>query len=583
MRHIYLFGVIFSLTTNCVTKTSLYPPSVPSRTIESFEAEGDQAAIATSHPIASEAALLIFNKGGNIVDAAVAASFAISVVRPHSTGIGGGGFLLHHDAKQTKTDVYDFRERAPMKASRNMYITKNGNSKDFYYKGKRIKNASVNGHLAVGVPGLVHGLLTLHKNRGSLPLSDILAPAIKAAEEGFRVYKSLASALQYRGKVMLNFESTRKVFFPNGTPLKVGDLLVQKDLGTTLRLIAKNGMNGFYRGDVANKIIAEMKKGRGLIRHSDLRNYKTKMRTPVKGSYRGFKIISMPPPSSGGTHIVQMLNMLENYDVKSLGHNTASSIHLLTEIMRRAFADRGKYLGDPDFVKVPIDGLTAKGYAKQLIHSIDSTQASSSKIIGAGNPIPYESDSTTHFSIIDKHGNAISSTQTINYGFGSGVVAEGTGIILNNEMDDFSKKPGVPNVFGLIGGEANAIAAKKTMLSSMSPTLVFGKDGLIYLAVGSPGGPRIINATLQTIINIIDHNMSLQEAVHAHRIHHQWLPDVTFTEPNGLPTTVTQALKKSGHTFKERINIGDVQAVMKTTNTIKAVSDSRSEGQPKAY
>jgi gamma-glutamyltranspeptidase/glutathione hydrolase len=548
-----------------------------------FEAKGRHGVVAAAHPLASKAGLTMLKAGGNAIDAAVATSFMISVVRPQSTGIGGGGFALVHQANAGETKVYDFRERAPIKSSRDMYLDSSGNPKDFNYQGTEVPNASVNGHLAAGTPGVVAGLIKMHAEGGKLPFSKVIEPAIQIAENGFPVYHGLTESVAMRQKILTVFPASKSLLLPDGEPIKVGKLLVQKDLAATLRRIQKNGRDGFYKGETAKLLLAEIKRGKGLISQRDLDEYKVKIRKPIKGSYRGLDVVSMPPPSSGGIHIIQMLNMLEPTDYGKLGHNTSASIHLLAETMRRAFADRARYLGDPEFVKIPTKGLVSKNYAKQQMRSFKVNQATPSTVVGAGDPASYESSSTTHISVVDQWGNAVSTTQTVNYTFGSCVVVGGTGFILNNEMDDFSKKPGVPNAYGLVGSEANAIAARKTMLSSMSPTIVL-KDGKVSMVLGSPGGPRIITATLQTILNVIDHKMPLKEAVHATRVHHQWLPDVLRIEGEELPLKVRQELAALGHKLNQKPAIGDVQAIKKIdTGEWVGVSDRRSDGSPMGY
>jgi gamma-glutamyltranspeptidase / glutathione hydrolase len=587
---ISIFLLIFC-TSACVTEapTSHYGQIASENPDHVYEAKGNNGMVAAAHPMASKAGLKMLKAGGNAVDAFVATSFMISVVRPQSTGIGGGGFALLHNTGNIKgkkgTQVYDFRERAPLAATKDMYLDKKGNPKNFIYKGNVVKNASVNGHLAAGTPGIVAGLVEMHKNHGSLPLKTVMQPAIDAAERGFPVYKGLSTRIGWRREIMDNFEGTRKLFMPGGKALEVGDTLVNKDLAKTLKLIAKKGRDGFYKGEVAALIIKEMKRGKGLITQKDLDSYTVKKSKPIIGDYRGFKIVSMPPPSSGGIHIVQMLNILSGYDYGSYGHNTTKSLHLLAESMRRAFADRAEYLGDPEFVKVPIKGLTTKKYADALRKTIDLNKASDSKTIGPGKPFDYESSSTTHLSVVDKWGNAVTSTQTVNYTYGSCVIVEGAGFFLNDEMDDFSKKPGVPNAFGLLGSEANAIAAKKTMLSSMSPTLVFNKEGGVEMILGSPGGPRIISATLQTILNVIDHKQPYLAAVHSTRIHHQWLPDQIRVEGDELPKEVLEGLSALGHKLdKNKSAIGDVQAIFRDKKGgWIGVSDRRSDGSPMGY
>lgn len=575
--------LLFAFTETLFAAARMHPPVEKGRDTASYVAVGKSGMVATAHPLASEAAIAMMKHGGNAFDAAVAASFVISVVRPQSTGIGGGGFLLSWDAKPRTVEVYDFRERAPAAATRDMYFDKNGVEKTFSYEGKTVPSASVNGHLSVGVPGLVAGLIEIQKKKGKLPLATVIQPAVDIAEKGFPVYGGLAHAITERFEVLNVFPGSRAIFIPNGKPLKVGDTLVQKDLAETLRRIAKNGLAGFYEGETSRLIVAEMNRGKGLITEKDLKDYQVKMREPVTGTYRGYKVVSMPPPSSGGVHIIQMLNMLAQTDYAQFPHGSVDSVHLLAEVMRRAFADRAEYLGDPDFVKVPVKGLLSLDYAKALYQTIDQENATSSDKVRPGTPQAYESPSTTHLSIVDKDGNAVTSTQTVNYSFGSGVVAQGTGIVLNDEMDDFSIKPGVANVYGLLGSEANAVAAGKTMLSSMSPTFVFNPDGSLRLALGSPGGPRIINATLQTIINVIDHKMSLADAVHAVRIHHQWYPDEIRVEESTLAPEVQKALEARGHKISIKGTIGDVQAVGVERGLFTGVSDTRSEGRPLGY
>jgi gamma-glutamyltranspeptidase/glutathione hydrolase len=547
---------------------------------------------ATAHPMATDAAYRVLRLGGHGVDAAVAASFVISVVRPQSTGIGGGGFLLYHDHKTKANHAYDFRERAPRRATETMFVDTKGQDLTITYRGQKITDPSTTGPLAVGVPGLVAGLAEVHRRHGRLAWAQLLEPAIRAAEDGFPVYQGLAHALKEREVILRRFPNTAKIFFPNGKLLHEGDLLVQKDLATTLKLIAKEGPSAFYRGEVAQKIVKEMTHGSGLIDQEDLSRYQVIERQPVEGVFRGAKILSMPPPSSGGVHVVQILNMLEASIPSEPGGaqgslpqpGTAAYVHLMTEIMKRAFADRAEFLGDPNYVKVPVKELLSTSYARKLISSIDVDKATPSREIVHGPVLWSESPSTTHLSIVDSEGNGVSTTQTINYTFGASIVAEGTGIVLNNEMDDFSRKPGVPNAFGLIGSAANSIAPGKTMLSSMSPTFVFDRKGELDLVVGSPGGPKIITATLQTLVNRLAFGMTLEDAVHHSRIHHQWIPDVLVYESGGLSKEVADDLKAKGHILKETKDpLGDVQAVGRESGVWTGVSDIRSDGAPRGY
>jgi len=576
--------LLLFISTACVSSESwFFQPVEPTRLRRDFQAVGSQGAVATAHPLASEAAMEILKSGGNAVDAAVAASFVISVVRPQSTGIGGGGFLVLHDARQNKDLTYDFRERAPRKATRDMFVDEAGQPIPYERNGVKLADASVNGHLSVGTPGLIAGLEMILKNHGSKSLKEVMAASIRIAANGFDVYQGLAEAIEERKEVLQSFSDSRKIFLPNKVPLKAGDKLIQADLAKTLQRISEEGASAFYKGKIAQAIIAEMKRGGGIINDQDLANYQVKVRPPVVGTFRGKRIVSMPPPSSGGVHIIQMLNMFELYDLKKQGHTNPKTLHIIAEVMRRAFADRAELLGDPDFTKVPVRGLLSKTYAKSLAESIDMNRATPSSSLGKSRAAQFESSSTTHISIVDAKGNAVATTQTINYTFGSGVVAEGTGIVLNDEMDDFSIKPGVPNAYGLIGSEANAVAPLKTMLSSMSPTIVTDAVGNVEMVVGSPGGPRIISATLLTILNSLEFNLPLVDAVHHARIHHQWMPDLLRVEPKTIPADVQKSLESMGHKLKEVEEIGDVQAIRREGDKWVAVSDTRSEGRPLAY
>lgn len=573
------FFVILSACTTTKTGLTTISPSHGSRTRSDYVAEGTHGMVASAHQLASEAGIAMLKQGGNAIDAAVATSLVISVVRPQSTGIGGGGFLMYYDKKSQKTLAYDFRERAPAAATATMYVDGK------WANPFKVADPAVDGHLAVGTPGLIDGLAHVHKLHGKLPFATLAQPAIRIAEGGFPIYEGLADALKNRKDVLAKFPASRAVFFKGDDVLKLGDTLVQKDLAWTLRQVAAKGRRGFYEGEVAKRILAEIREGKGVLTQTDLNKYRTKSRTPVSGVFAGHKIISMPPPSSGGVHVIQILNMLAADDLAAMGAQSPQYYHLLGESMRRAFADRAAFLGDPDFVKVPVKGLTNPKYAQMQRATIDLKKASKSAEVKQGNPQAYESPSTTHFSIVDNDGNAVSSTQTINYSFGSCVVAAGTGVILNDEMDDFSKQPGVPNVYGLVGSKANAIAANKTMLSSMTPTIVLNKDGQLRMVVGSPGGPRIITATLQTIINVLAFKMPLQDAVHAGRIHQQWLPDQLQVEQGGMSKATIKDLKDMGHNVAVKDDtFGDVQAILLNgPHQMTGVSDTRSEGAAVGY
>ncbi len=583
-RNSIFLGLLTLLGVSCSTTSVPTFPSAEKRERSDFVAHGKQGMIATAHPLASQAGLDMLQHGGNAVDAAVAASFAISVLRPQSTGIGGGGFLLYYQEDKRSASAYDFRERAPQRAHRDMYLDSSGKPKGFSYAGKTIPDASVNGHLSVGVPGLVAGLLRAHRDFGSLPLSIVMAPAIKIAIEGFPVNLELANAIVRRLEVLKNFPGSAEIFVPKGKPLQLGQLLKQSDLAKTLRLVSLHGADVFYKGEIAEKILAEMQAGKGIISAGDLRNYAVKIRQPLVGEYHGYQVLAMPPPSSGGVHIIEMLNMLAGDDLQKVGFHQLESIHLLTEVMKRAYADRAKFLGDMDYVDVPLDRLLSKEYAFRLRSQIKPQRITPSLELAKAPQVPHESPSTTHISVVDRFGNGVSTTQTINFTFGSGVVARGTGIVLNDEMDDFSIKEGVPNAYQLVGGEANAIEPGKTMLSSMSPTLIVGAEGKLEMVVGSPGGSHIISATLQTIINFLDYKLPLDQAVHAYRFHHQWLPDEIEVEYGVMPLKSVLTLQQRG--YKVRVatrGMGDVQAIARSENGWIGVSDTRSIGKSLGY
>jgi gamma-glutamyltranspeptidase / glutathione hydrolase len=582
-RVVFLASVLCVL--GCVTVADgplvkLYHPVNQSRVAADYQATSKLGMVVAAHPLASTAGAAMLEAGGNAIDAAVAASFVISVVRPQSTGLGGGGFMLYHDGVAKRQRVFDFRERAPQKSSAKMFVDEHGEYRKIEYNGLVVKDPSVNGHLSVAIPGTVKGLVEIQRELGKLDLRVVMEPAIAAAEKGFVVYGGLADAIVERQEWLRMYPASRQLFFKGTQPLVVGDLLIQSDLAKTLREIAKSGTKDFYEGELAKKIIAEMKRGGGALDLSDMRSYRVIERAAVTGHYRGHKIVSMPPPSSGGTHIIEMLNMLETHDVSSLHPRGATYLHLLTEVMRRAFADRAKEMGDSDFVSVPLARLLSKSYGKTMMKSFDPEKATDSKTL-ADSVSTGESPSTSHLSVVDQWGNAVASTQTVNYSFGSCVVAEGTGIVLNDEMDDFTTKPGGSNVFGLVQGVKNEIAPRKTPLSSMSPTMVFSDKGSLELVLGSPGGPRIINAVLQSIVNVVDFKMTLLDAVHASRIHHQWMPDVIRVEADSLDSDAIKKLEELGHKTSPIKSIGDVQAIqILSEGTMNGVSDSRSDGQP---
>jgi len=518
----------------------------------SVPVEAKNGMVVTSHTLATEVALKVLKEGGNAVDAAVTAGFALAVTQPRSGNIGGGGFMLISSEGKKDVVAIDYREKAPAAATRDMFLGEDGNADP---------NLSRYSHISSGVPGTVAGLALALEKYGTISLAESLAPAIELAEKGFVVTPRFSKGVKSKQDMLFKFEAGKKKFLkPDGSFYEPGDVYIQTDLAETLKRIAENGIKGFYEGKTAELIVAEMKKGNGLITLDDLKNYEPQIRKPVHGTYRGYDIYSMSPPSSGGAHIIQILNILEPYPIRNLGHNSAKTIHLMAEAMTRAYADRSKYLGDSDFVDVPLDGITSKEYAAALRAEIDPNFASNSQNILPGNPADFESNETTHFSIADQFGNVVANTYTINFSYGSGIVVEGAGFLLNNEMDDFSAKPGVPNAYGLLGGEANKVEPNKRMLSSMSPTIVM-KDDKNFLVAGSPGGSRIITTTLQVIMNVIDHHLNVQAAVNAPRIHHQWLPDEIRIEEGLSPDTI-RLLRGMGHTVNEKSSMGAIQSIM---------------------
>lgn len=525
---------------------------------------GKNGMVASEQGLATQVGLDILKQGGNAIDAAVAVGFALAVVLPNAGNIGGGGFMVLHDDKTGKDVAIDFREIAPAKASRDMYLDNQGNVID----GKSLFT-----HDASGVPGTVAGMEYALKKWGTMPLSKVLEPAIKLADKGFIVSDVLAQTLKEEKSTLGKWSASKAIFFKNGEPLKSGDLLVQKDLAKSLRLIAKQGAKAFYQGEIATKIAKEMQSHGGTMTLEDLKAYKVVERQPIIGDYRGYKVVTMPPPSSGGVHLIEILNMLEHYPIKEDGVNSAKNIHHMAESMKLAYADRSEYLGDPDFVKIPVTGLTSKAYANERVKTIDDNKARLSSTIKPGKPQPYESDQTTHFSVMDKAGNAVAVTYTLNLNFGSGIVVEGTGILLNNEMDDFSVKPGVPNAFGLVGGTANAIEAKKRPLSSMTPTIVM-KNNKPWLVTGSPGGARIITTVLQSVVNTIDHEMNPAEAIITPRVHHQWLPDELRVEAGISPDTI-KLLQDKGHKVVTKAPMGRIQIIQADDSGFYGYSDPR--------
>lgn len=532
-----------------------------------FDADG---MVASRSALASEVGAEILRQGGNAIDAAVATGFALAVTHPSAGNLAGGGFMVIRLADGTVI-TNDHRERAPIAASRDMYLDAAGNV---------VSGLSTYSHLAVGVPGTVDGLLAVLEKYGTMSRNQVLQPAIRLARRGFAIDRDMARDLEAQLPGMQKYPASMAIFSNKGKPWQRGDVLVQKDLAKTLDLIRRHGRDGFYAGRTADLLVKEVQGGGGLITQADLTEYKSVWRAPVVGQYRGYEVISMPPPSSGGVLLVQMLNMLEPFDLNKMGYGSADSVHLMVEAERRAYADRAEHLGDPDFVKVPVAQLTDKAYAQRRFADFDPAKASRSADIGAGS-WPSESPDTTHASFIDKQGNAVSYTTTLNLSYGSKIVATGTGMLLNNEMDDFSSKPDTPNAFGLLGREANAIAPRKRMLSSMTPTIVV-KDGKALLVTGSPGGSTIITTTLQLIVNVIDHGMNLSDAVASPRVHHQWQPDAILYEQRGLSPDTVQILSGRGHqglrSWPYPGGIGDANSVMRVEGGYAGMADPRNPG-----
>ena len=524
---------------------------------------------------ASEIGIRILKEGGNAIDAACAVGFALAVTSSSNGNIGGGGFMVTYLADGTVFTL-DYREKAPAAAYRDMFLDDNGNV---------IKDMSLKTRASSGVPGSVDGLLKAWSKYGSgnISLRELLYPSISLAERGFKLSVYEAQTLNTFKELFSNNEAAAKIFIrSDNRDWKSGDRLVQKDLGKTLKRIARYGRNGFYSGITADLIISEMDKGAGYITYEDLRQYESKFREPVAGTFNQYEIISMGPPSSGGTILIEMLNMLELFPLNDFIWNSSNYIHLLTEVQRRAYADRAEHLGDADFWNSPTNMLLKKSYAKNRIKDFSPKKASPSKQILPGDPYAFESSETTHYSIIDKYGNAVSVTTTINLAYGSGIVVDGAGFFLNNEMDDFSSKPGVPNSFGLVGNEANSIEPGKRPLSSMTPTIVL-KNKKPFLILGSPGGSRIITSVLQALLNITIHNMSLKEAVSLPRVHSQWLPDAVYFEENSLNDDVKKLLIDNGHTILPFSYIGNVNAILINENGYTGYGDPRGENTAKGY
>lgn len=526
-----------------------------------------KGAVVSAHPLASQAGVLMLKQGGNAVDAAIATQLALAVVYPGAGNIGGGGFLVGHFTNG-KNIAIDYREMAPSHASRDMYLDSAGNAQ---------MELSQDGHLSSGVPGTVAGLFASLKY-AKLPFKKLIAPAIELAEKGFALTASQAADFNEAKAIFLKLNKNKVAFVKDGL-WKEGDTLIQTELANTLKRIRDNGEKGFYEGETARLIVEEMKRGNGIITLEDLKNYKAKERTAVTFKYRGYDIVSMPLPSSGGIIIQQALGMIEDKNVAAMGFQTAASVQLMTEAERRAYADRAEYLGDIDFVKVPVKKLVSKAYLLDRMKDYDPNRAGSSKATVAG--VIAESEETTHLSVIDAEGNAVSVTTTLNDHFGSKTLVSGAGFILNDEMDDFSVKPGVPNMYGAIGNEKNAIAPGKRMLSSMTPTIVL-KNKKTFMVTGTPGGTTIPTSVFQTIVNVIDFKMNAEDAVNKPKFHHQWLPDMIFAEDDFNDDTVKK-LEAMGYTVKKRGKIGRTELIMLNGKTITAVGDKRGDDTAVGY
>jgi gamma-glutamyltranspeptidase/glutathione hydrolase len=537
------------------------------------------AMVASQHELASKIGADIMKRGGNAVDAAIAVGLALAVVYPEAGNLGGGGFMLIR-FKDGKTTAIDYREMAPAAATRDVFVDKNGNL-------IRGEGSSTIGYRASGVPGTPAGFDYAFKKYGSgkLKWADLVEPSRKLAQDGYVLSFRLANLFKSYKNNLEKYEDSKKIFLNNGKYYEEGDLFRQPDLAQTLSRMQKQGAMEFYTGKTAQLIAEDMKRNNGLITLEDLKNYQPKERVPLRGNYRGHEIISMPPPSSGGIVLLQVLNMLEAYDLRKMGHNSSQKYHVLAETLRRSFADRAEFMADPDFADVPTKSLIDKSYAVKRRETIDLNKASSSKEIGHGElAVGAESMDTTHYTVIDAEGNVVSNTYTINDLYGSAVTAKGTGVLLNDEMDDFAARPGKPNMFGLIQGERNKVEPRKRPLSSMTPTIVLRKDGSPWFAVGARGGPRIITAVLQSVINMIDHDMNIQQAIDAPRIHHQWFPDEIRAEPYGMSPDTMRILQGFGHKFGDSgYNASATGIEINEKGVRLGAIDSRSDGEAIGY
>ena len=532
----------------------------------------DSGMVVSAHPQSSRIGVYILQKGGNAVDAAVATEFALAVCYPEAGNIGGGGFMLIRTA-DGNAEVIDYREKAPQRSTRDMFLDKTGNVSE---------GLSTKTHLASGVPGSVDGMIYAHSKYGKLAFKEVIQPAIDLAEKGFPVTGKQAVDLNFNRQIFIDRNSSRPAFVKNSL-WKEGDTLVQSTLAETLKRIRDQGRDGFYSGTTARLIIKEMKRGNGIISEQDLKDYKSIRRSPLIADYKGYKVITVPPPSGGGILLVQLLMTVEPYPIRDWGFHSWQTIHLMVEAERRAFADRSEYPGDPSFTKVPVGQLVNRRYLMDRMSTFNENKASLSQDIKPGSPEGYTSEETTHYSVVDANGNAVATTTTLNDAFGSSIVVDSAGFLLNNEMDDFSEKPGVPNIYGLVGGKANSVQPGKRMLSSMTPSIV-EKDGRLLLVLGSPGGSTIPTTVFQVIVNVLDFGMSIGQAVDAGRFHHQWLPDLISYEKNGIDSLTIKKLSEMGHVLKVRPAIGSINAIMILEGTKKAGSaDKRGNNSSCGY
>ncbi len=538
-------------------------PSVNNLTVEGRNIITDSGMVVSAHPESSRIGVAILRKGGNAIDAAVATEFALAVCYPEAGNIGGGGFMLIREAGGT-TDLIDYREKAPLQASRDMYLDASGSV---------VEGLSTETHMASGVPGTVDGMVNIHSKYGVLSFRDVIQPAIDLARKGFPVTDGQASDFNANRQNFISRNITLPAFVRD-IPWMAGDTLRQERLALTLERIRDRGRDGFYSGITARLIVKEMQRGNGIISGLDLSEYRASFRDPVADEYRGYRIISAPPPSGGGIVLLQILGMIEPYNLKEEGFHSWQSVHLIAEAERRAFADRSRFLGDPGFIEIPVTQLLGNDYLTGRMSNYSKDSASSSSQINPGSPLAVVSEETTHYSVADYLGNAVAATTTLNGTFGSSIVVDSAGFLLNNQMDDFSVKPGVPNMYGLVGGEANSIQPGKKMLSSMTPVII-EKEGKLFMVAGSPGGSTIPTSVVQVVINVIDHGMNIRQAVDTGRFHHQWLPDFISYEKNSLDSSTIMKLQSMGHVLRERISIGRVNAIMILPDGRKAAGADR--------